>query len=111
MKKRILILLCAMALSPAVFASGSQNFFKLHIFDNDTREIKSLLNSQVRYANRTNFNKFIATYDKDYVNADGFNLETYSNLDKFVLFIGMQLDLIDRWNDRCLQGKIRQTSC
>lgn len=70
MKKRILILLCAMALSPAVFASGSQNFFKLHIFDNDTREIKSLLNSQVRYANRTNFNKFIATYDKDYVNAD-----------------------------------------
>ena len=65
MKKRILILLCAMALSPAVFASGSQNFFKLHIFDNDTREIKSLLNSQVRYANRTNFNKFIATYDKE----------------------------------------------
>ena len=46
MKKRILILLCAMALSPAVFAAGSQNFFKLHIFDNDTREIKSLLNSQ-----------------------------------------------------------------
>ena len=84
MKKRILILLCAMALSPAVFASGSQNFFKLHIFDNDTREIKSLLNSQVRYANRTNFNKFIATYDKDYVNADGFNLETYSNLVKDV---------------------------
>ena len=73
-----------MLLSPAVLAGGSQSLFKLHIFNNDTREIKSLLNSQVKYANRTNFNKFIATYDKDYVNADGFNLETYSNLVKDV---------------------------
>lgn len=79
MKKRLLIALIALMFSPAVFAG---DLFKLHIFNNDTREIKSLLNSQVRYANRTNFDKFIATYDKSYVNSDGFNLETYSNLVK-----------------------------
>ena len=64
---------------PAVFAG---DLFKLHIFDNDTREIKSLLNSQVRYANRTNFDKFMSTFDKGYLNADGFDYETYSNLVK-----------------------------
>ena len=69
MKKRILILLCAMALSPAVFASGSQNFFKLHIFDNDTREIKSLLNSQVRYANIARFLHLEGSTDAELVDA------------------------------------------
>lgn len=48
----------------------------------DIRGIKSVLNSQVRYANRTNFDKFISTYDENYLNADGFNLDTYSKLVK-----------------------------
>ena len=56
----------------------------MHLFNNDTREVKSLLNSQVRYANRNNFKKFINTYDKNYVNSDGFDLETYSNIVKDV---------------------------
>ena len=65
---------------PVSFASTS--FFNIGIQKNDTRDIKSLLDSQVRYANRTNFDKFISTYDESYINSDGFNLETYSNLVK-----------------------------
>lgn len=81
MKKNLLsLLLFTILLSPAAIAEQGFNFFKLHIFNNDCREIKSVLNSQVKYANKTNFDKFIATYDKNYVNADGFNLDTYSQL-------------------------------
>ena len=57
------------------------NIFNSKLF---CRRKKSLLNSQVRYANRNNFKKFINTYDKNYVNSDGFNLETYSNIVKDV---------------------------
>ena len=79
MKKIILTILTVLFLAPYVLAE-EPSFWG--IFQNDTREIKSLLNSQVRYANRTNFDKFIATYDKNYKNADGFDLETYSTLVK-----------------------------
>lgn len=93
-------------MSPAAFAGEGFNLFKLGIFNNDTREIKSLLNSQVRYANRTNFDKFIATYDKNYVNSDGFNLETYSNLVRDVwqtynnIEYGITIKDIDIQNDK-----------
>ena len=81
MKNKILsLLLFVLLLSPAAMAGEGFNFFRLHIFNNDAREIKSLLNSQVKYANKTNFNKFISTFDPNYVNADGFNLATYSQL-------------------------------
>ncbi len=82
MKKTILTIFLLLMLAPANYAAEKTPLFNLGIFKNDTREIKSLLNSQVRYANRTNFDKFIATYDKDYKNADGFNLETYATLVK-----------------------------
>ena len=84
MKKIILITLLSIFLTPASFAEENTPFFKLHLFNNDAREIKSLLNSQVRYANRTNFKKFINTYDENYVNSDGFDLATYSNIVKDV---------------------------
>ncbi len=83
MKKLLSILLFLILLSPVSQAEETP-LFKLGLFNSDTRQIRSLLNSQVRYANRTNFNKFISTYDKDYVNSDGFNLETYSKLVKDV---------------------------
>ncbi len=54
--------------------------FDFNLFKNDTREIKSILSSQVKYANRLNFNKFISTYTEDYKNADGYNLDIYSKL-------------------------------
>ncbi len=84
MKKIILITLLSIFLTPTSFAEEKTPVFNLHLFNNDTREVKSLLNSQVRYANRNNFKKFINTYDKNYVNSDGFNLETYSNIVKDV---------------------------
>lgn len=80
MKRKLLIFLCAMFLSQVAFAGD----FKLHIFHNDMREIKSLMNAQVRYANKTNFNKFISTFTDDYKNADGFDLDSYSKLVKDV---------------------------
>ncbi len=81
MKKVIISLFLLFAVVPACIAEDNSPLFKLHVF-NDTLQIRNLLNSQVRYANRTNFNKFIATYDKNYVSGDGFNLETYSQLVK-----------------------------
>ncbi len=81
MKKFIISLFLLFSLSPAYAAEENSFIYKLHLL-NDTRQIRSLLNSQVWYANRTNFNKFIATYDKNYVSGDGFNLETYSKLVK-----------------------------
>ena len=84
MKKIILITLFSIFLTPASFAEENTPFFKLHLLNNDTREVKSLLNAQVRYANRNNFDKFINTYDKDYVNSDGFDLKTYSDIVKDV---------------------------
>ena len=80
--KKYLLLFTLLITIPSSYAGDNFNLFNLDIFNNDTREIKSLLRSQVRYANRANFDKFIATYDKNYINADGFNLETYSELVK-----------------------------
>lgn len=82
MKKVLLILVSLLLITPVSYADENSPLFKLGIFNSDTRKIKSLLNSQVRYANKTNFDKFIATYDKNYLNSDGFNLEMYSNLVK-----------------------------
>lgn len=84
MLKKWLILISFFCLVPNVYAEGSSTLFKLNIFNNDQRAIKSLLNSQVRYANKANFKKFINTYDKNYVNSDGFDIETYSNIVKEV---------------------------
>ena len=80
--KKYLLLFTLLITIPSSYAGDNFNLFNLDIFNNDTREIKSMLRSQVRYANRANFDKFIATYDKNYTNADGFNLETYSELVK-----------------------------
>ena len=61
---------------------AENNFFKLSLINNDTRKVRNVLNSQVKYANKLNFDKFIATYDKNYQNGDGYNLEIYSKLVK-----------------------------
>lgn len=46
------------------------------------KAVKNVINSQIKYANKGNFDKFISTYDSGYVNADGFNLNTYSKMVK-----------------------------
>lgn len=81
MKKLLTIIFISMLMAPTSFASHSP-LFKLNLSGNDARAIKSVLNSQVRYANKTNFDKFISTYDKNYKNSDGFDLDTYSKLIK-----------------------------
>jgi hypothetical protein len=62
--------------------SMAWSFDSIRNYNSDEKKVERLLNAQVRYANRTNFNKFISTYDKKYVNSDGFNLEIYSDLIK-----------------------------
>ena len=84
MKKKILTLFILFTITSPSFAIENTTNSFWNFFHNDTRSIKSLLKSQVRYANRTNFNKFISTYDKDYLNADGLDLEEYSTLVKDV---------------------------
>ena len=65
------------------YAWEMPSFFNLRITsNNDVKEVKKLLESQVKYANKTDFKNFISTYDKKYINADGFNLDSYANLVK-----------------------------
>lgn len=50
--------------------------------NNEEKAVEKVLKSQVRYANKANFDKFISTYDPQYINGDGFNLDVYSSLVK-----------------------------
>lgn len=78
MKKIFILLSAFILLSQPSYA----NWFKDNLCPNDDKQIKTLLKSQVKYANKNNFDKFISTYDENYINSDGFNLETYSKLVK-----------------------------
>ena len=80
MKKYFLTVLLFLLLTPNCFAQDK--LFQTGIFNNDLRGIKSTLNSQIKYANKNNFDKFIATYDTNYKNGDGYDLEVYSKLVK-----------------------------
>ena len=82
MKKFLTLFIIAILFSQSVNAADFSLFNKIRFFNDDTRAVKSVLNSQVRYANRANFDKFISTYDKSYENSDGFNIDTYSALVK-----------------------------
>ena len=83
MKRFLIITILLTFFAPISYANDS-SFFKLGIFNNESHAIKSLLNSQVRYANRSNFKKFISTYDDKYVNSDGLTLAMYADLVKDV---------------------------
>ena len=48
----------------------------------DKKAVQKVLKSQVKYANNANYKKFIETYDPQYQNSDGFNLDTYISLVK-----------------------------
>lgn len=51
-------------------------------FRSPEKDVKKVMLSQFKYANQGNFDKFISTFDENYVNSDGFNLEIYSELVK-----------------------------
>ena len=77
------LLLTVFTLYLFINPANAWSFDNLCFFQNsDEKRIEKLLNAQVKYANKTNFDKYIATYDKNYKNADGFDYETYSNLVK-----------------------------
>ena len=80
MKRFLLTVLLSIIFTQAGYTENC--YHKFNIFNNDTRRIKSTLNSQIKYANNLKFDKFISTYDKDYKNGDGYNLEVYSKLVK-----------------------------
>ncbi len=82
MKKLIATIITSIMLMPCGYSFQCPKVFKCDIFNSDIRGVKSTLNSQVRYANKTNFDKFISTYDESYLNSDGFDLNTYSLLVK-----------------------------
>ena len=108
MKKLLSVIIMSGCLISPVFAENNSKNSFLGFFKNDSKEIKSLLKAQVRYANRTNFKKFISTYDENYLNADGLNLENYSNLVKDVwnsyddIEYGIQIKNIDVNNDKAV---------
>ena len=82
--KRFLIITILLAFFAPISYANDSSFFKLGIFNNESHAIKSMLNSQVRYANRSNFKKFISTYDDKYINSDGLTLAMYADLVKDV---------------------------
>lgn len=80
MKRFFLTILLLFLLTPSSYADGK--FFKADFFNRNIRGVKSTLNAQIKYANKNNFVKFISTYDEQYQNGDGYDLEVYSKLVK-----------------------------
>lgn len=76
--KKILISLFAILIIQPAFGFDMKSFATAR----QTAAVKRLIHSQINYANKCNYEKFIATYADNYQNADGFNLETYANLVK-----------------------------
>lgn len=81
MKRIILtILLSALFIQPT-YALEKPDFLNFSL-TRDEKAVKKVVKSQVRYANKMSYDKFIATYDKNFVNCDGFDLNVYSKLIK-----------------------------
>ena len=76
MKK--LILIVSLFLFATQTVQAENKLFSLNVFHDNTKSI----NSQIKYANKLNFDKFISTYDTNYRNGDGYDLEVYSKLVK-----------------------------
>lgn len=80
MKNFITLLILTFLATQPSFAIIEDGPFAFLFQNKEERAISKVLKSQVRYANNTNLEKFISTYDPQYVNGDGFNLDTYSKL-------------------------------
>ena len=78
MKKFALTLLTFFIVQPCF----AWNFDCFKGVNSDEQKIKKVFETQIRYANKENFNKFIKTFDKSYLNDDGFDYEVYSALIK-----------------------------
>lgn len=82
--KKILILFSALFLTlfqTAQAISFEKIIDKTSLFKQEF-QIKRLFATQIKSAHNENFEKFISTFDENYLNSDGFNLSTYSELVK-----------------------------
>ena len=79
---RKLIIIIALALLSAPAEASEQKRFSVFKFLSSEKSIEKVLNSQARYANNSNYKKFMSTFSPEYTNADGFSLEDYSKLIK-----------------------------
>lgn len=110
MRKFILTILAFLFFAQSSYALCFLDFCK------EEAAIKRVLNSQVKYANRNNLGKFINTYDEKYISADGFNLETFSNVIKDIwntydnLKYKIEIDDITIKNDTATAKLIEKTS-
>jgi len=75
MRRRILLLIFTF-----IFLTQNCFAFSWGFQKTDEDQIKNFFAKQERYANKKNLKKYIATYDSNYKNADGFSLKTYSAL-------------------------------
>ena len=82
MKKFLAIFLLYFLIIQPVSAWNFETLKANYNLAKDTRAVKNLLKSQIKYANLNDFEKFISTYDEKYVNGDGFNLDVYSSMVK-----------------------------
>ena len=114
MKKLLLTISIALLAVQPTFAWSGNDIFHLNI-NNEERDVKRVLESQVKFANKTDFDKFISTYDKQYVNSDGFNLDIYSNLVKDIwntydnIKYGIKIKNISVENDKAI-AELTETS-
>lgn len=54
--------------------------FSIDGLSREEKSVQKFFKTQLRYANRMNYDKYIKTYDPKYSNSDGFNLDVYSKL-------------------------------
>ena len=82
MKRILSVLILTLLLSQPSYAETWTSLFDKDSVEYQQRAITKMLKSQVRYANKNNFEKFISTYSDNYKNSDGFDLNVYSTLVK-----------------------------
>lgn len=79
MKKFILAVLLIGMLSQQAYAIEKPTFLDFSL-TRDQKAVKNILKRQATYAKRMNLEKFVSTFDTNYINSDGFDLKTYSCL-------------------------------
>lgn len=81
MKKYLFLLALGVLIQPVSAWEANPELF-YNPMTKSEKAVNKVLKSQVKYANNTNFKKYLSTYDKSYTNSDGFDLETYAQMVK-----------------------------
>lgn len=65
-----------------VYAFDFQGYISEYKAERENKSVERFFEKQANYANRTNFKKFISTYDDRYISADGFDKKVFSEMIK-----------------------------